>query len=109
MDVGSWSGLDESGPDKLGVGLFFQQNPADGWVLLNCVCLIWLHCNTSCVSFRYTFDTTCVTCRFRVCFWLFPRVLLCVSLQIYSSRVALCFSSPLFPPSPPSPPSCLCQ
>eukprot|EP00802_Teleaulax_amphioxeia_P023378 Tamp_23948.p1 GENE.Tamp_23948~~Tamp_23948.p1 ORF type:complete len:252 (-),score=75.64 Tamp_23948:257-991(-) len=30
MDVGSWSGLDESGPDKLGVGLFFQHNPADG-------------------------------------------------------------------------------
>ncbi len=32
MDVGSWSGLDESGPDKLGVGLFFQHNPADGCV-----------------------------------------------------------------------------
>mmetsp|Transcript_28629 Transcript_28629/g.42060 ORF Transcript_28629/g.42060 Transcript_28629/m.42060 type:complete len:242 (+) Transcript_28629:78-803(+) len=30
MDVGSWSGLDESGPDKLGVGLFFQNNPSDG-------------------------------------------------------------------------------
>jgi hypothetical protein len=31
MDVGSWSGLDESGPDKLGVGLFFQTNPTDGY------------------------------------------------------------------------------
>ena len=30
MDVGSWSGLDESGADKLGVGLFFQSNPTDG-------------------------------------------------------------------------------
>ena len=30
LDAGSWSGLDESGPDKLGVGLFFNSNPQDG-------------------------------------------------------------------------------
>ncbi len=30
LDVGSWSGLDESGPDKLGVGLFFRINHDDG-------------------------------------------------------------------------------
>lgn len=29
-DVGSWSGLDESGPDKLGVGLFFRTHKTDG-------------------------------------------------------------------------------
>mmetsp|Transcript_31645 Transcript_31645/g.75213 ORF Transcript_31645/g.75213 Transcript_31645/m.75213 type:complete len:233 (-) Transcript_31645:64-762(-) len=29
-DVGSWSALDESGPDKLGVGIFFRHQPEDG-------------------------------------------------------------------------------
>eukprot|EP00960_Hanusia_phi_P061618 764891-Hanusia_phi.AAC.4 len=30
VEVGSWSGLDESGPDKVGVGLFFRISPDDG-------------------------------------------------------------------------------